>query len=237
MMQLSKEEIEKIDRMTPAEFVEYFKTIHKPHFDRHYRYGYEWITKADKGAIISWLRQGTWNEWAAAAVVAKLLKEYAEYVDPEFYPIFARQVADEARHWVLRHRLLKKYGGSMEGFTPMEEWVRVLLELPLKLALERPEHFQLRFSSVLQVAEWTSVSHHRGVEDGAGDRYPEIRALFRELLDDELFHWSIAERSWLKQCDTLEKKLDVIRITQEYTLPAIDAARKRRVELSMEYKL
>jgi hypothetical protein len=41
----------------------------------------------------------------------------------------------------------------------------------------------------------------------------------------------------LKQCDTLEKKLDVIRITQEYTLPAIDAARKRRVELSMEYKL
>jgi CubicO group peptidase (beta-lactamase class C family) len=98
-MQLSKEEIEKIDRMTPAEFVEYFKTIHKPHFDRHYRYGYEWIAKADKGAIISWLRQGTWNEWAAAAVVAKLVKEYAEYVDPEFYPLFARQVADEARHW------------------------------------------------------------------------------------------------------------------------------------------
>jgi hypothetical protein len=236
-MQLSKEEIEKIDRMTPAEFVEYFKAIHKPHFDRHYRYGYEWIAKADKGAIISWLRQGTWNEWAAATVVAKLLKEYAEYVDPEFYPLFARQVADEARHWLLRHRLLKKYGGSMEGFTPMEEWVKVLSELPLKLALERPEHFQLRFSSVLQVAEWTSVSHHRGVEDGAGDRYPEIRALFRELLDDELFHWSMAERTWLKMCNTLEKKLDVIRITQEYTLPAIDAARKRRVELSMEHKI
>jgi hypothetical protein len=57
------------------------------------------------------------------------------------------------------------------------------------------------------------------------------------LLDDELFHWSIAERTWLKMCNTLEKKLDVIRITQEYTLPAIDAARKRRVELSMEHKI
>jgi hypothetical protein len=89
----------------------------------------------------------------------------------------------------------------------------------------------------LQVVEWTSVSHHRGVEDGAGGRYPEIRALFRELLDDELFHWSIAERTWLKMCDTLEKKLDVIRITQEYTLPTIDAARKKRVELSMEHKI
>jgi hypothetical protein len=47
----------------------------------------------------------------------------------------------------------------------------------------------------------------------------------------------MAERTWLKMCDTLERKLDVIRITQEYTLPTIDAARKRRVELSMEHKI
>lgn len=236
MMSLQPEEIQKIEKMSPAEFVEYFKSRNRAHFERHYRYGYEWITKADKGAIISWLRQGTWNEWAAAAVVAKLVKDYADYVDAEFYPIFARQVSDEARHWLLRHRLLQKFGGNMDGFTPMPEWVEVF-ELPLKLAKEKPEYFQLRFTSVLQVVEWTSVSHHRGVEDGAGDKYPEISALFRELLDDELFHWSIAERTWLKLCNTLDSRLDVIKITDQYTLPTINMARKRRVELSMEHKI
>jgi hypothetical protein len=48
MVELSKEEVEKIERMTPAEFVEYFKTINKPHFDRHYRYGYEWIANSSQ---------------------------------------------------------------------------------------------------------------------------------------------------------------------------------------------
>jgi len=225
-----------IDNMTPMEFVEYFKKINQPHFEQHYRYGMEWIKTADKGAIISWLRQGTWNEWAAAAVVARLVKDYAEYVDPEFYPIFARQVSDEARHWVLRHRLLKQYGGSMDNFKPMDEWVQVF-ELPIKLALQKPELFQLRFTSALQVVEWTSVSHHRGVEDGAGDKYPEIKAVFRELLDDELFHWSIAERTWLKLCTTPEARRDVLEITSKYTLPTIDKARKRRVELSKQHAL
>ncbi|MCS7133465.1 MAG: hypothetical protein NZ921_01500 [Candidatus Caldarchaeum sp.] len=222
--------------MTPIQFVEYFKKVNQPHFEQHYRYGMEWIKTADTKAIISWLRQGTWNEWAAAAVVARLVKDYAEYVDHEFYPLFARQVSDEARHWLLRHRLLQKYGGNMENFTPMEEWIQVF-ELPIKLALDRPEFFQLRFTSVLQVVEWTSVSHHRGVEVGAGDNHPEIRAVFRELLDDELFHWSIAERTWLKLCKTPEAMRDVFEITQKYTLPIIDKARKRRVELSMRHEL
>ncbi|MEM4187242.1 MAG: hypothetical protein QW801_08210, partial [Candidatus Caldarchaeum sp.] len=74
-----------IARMSNAEFVEFFKRVNQTHFEQHYRYGQEWIKTADKGAIISWLRQGTWNEWAAAAVVAKLVKDYAEHVDPEFY--------------------------------------------------------------------------------------------------------------------------------------------------------
>jgi hypothetical protein len=95
----------------------------------------------------------------------------------------------------------------------------------------------LRFTSVLQVVEWASVSHHRGVEVGAGDKHPEIRAVFREILDDELFHWSIAERTWLKMCDTLEKKLDVIRITQNYTLPMLDAAKRKRLELALQHKI
>jgi len=225
-----------VENMSPMEFVEYFKKINQPHFEQHYRYGSEWIKTADKGAIISWLRQGTWNEWAAAAVVARLVKDYAEYVDPEFYPIFARQVSDEARHWVLRHRLLRKFGGSMDNFKPMDEWIQVF-ELPLKLALQKPEFFQLRFTSVLQVVEWTSVSHHRGVEEGAGDKYPEIKAVFRELLDDELFHWSIAERTWLKLCNTPEARRDVLEITQKYTLPTIDAARRKRVELSRQHAI
>ncbi|MEM4220792.1 MAG: hypothetical protein QW106_08360, partial [Candidatus Caldarchaeum sp.] len=212
------------ENMTPHEFVEYFKRINQHHFEQHYRYGRDWIKTADTGSIISWLRQGTWNEWAAAAVVAKLVRSYAEYVDPEFYPLFARQVSDEARHWLLRHRLLKKYGGNMDNFKPMEEWVQVF-ELPIKLALENPKFFQLRFTSVLQVVEWTSVSHHRGVEDGAGENHPEIRAVFRELLDDELFHWSIAERTWLKLCTTAEARKDVLEITEKYTLPTIDKAR------------
>jgi hypothetical protein len=64
-----------IEDMTPLEFVEYFKAINKEHFDRHYNYGKEWIQTADRGSLISWLRQGTWNEWAAAAVVARLVKQ------------------------------------------------------------------------------------------------------------------------------------------------------------------
>jgi hypothetical protein len=236
LVELTKEEIEKIDKMSPAEFVEYFKSISKPYFDRQYRYGYEWITKADTGAIISWLRQGTWNEWVAVNLLGTLIKDYTDYVDPEFYPLFSRQIADECRHVLIRHNLLKKYGGTMEGFTPLEEWVRVF-ELPLKLALEKPEFFQLRFTSVLQVGEWASVSHHRGVVAGAGDKHPELRAVFKEILDDELFHWSIAERTWLKMCDTLEKKLDVIRITQNYTLPVLDAAKRKRLELALQHKI
>jgi hypothetical protein len=225
-----------IEDMTPLEFVEYFKAINKEHFDRHYNYGKEWIQTADRGSLISWLRQGTWNEWAAAAVVARLVKNYSDRIDPEFYPMFARQVSDEARHWVLRHGLLRKYGGSMDNFKPIDEWVEVF-ELPFKVALERPEFFQLRFTSALQVVEWTSVSHHRGVEDGAGDKYPEIKAVFRELLDDELFHWSIAERTWLKLCTTPEARRDVLEITMKYTLPTIDKARLRRVELARRHAI
>jgi hypothetical protein len=79
-----------IEDMTPLEFVEYFKAINKEHFDRHYNYGKEWIQTADRGSLISWLRQGTWNEWAAAAVVARLVKDYSDRIDPEFYPMYRK---------------------------------------------------------------------------------------------------------------------------------------------------
>jgi hypothetical protein len=57
--------------------------------------------------------------WAVASDVARVADEY---IDTEFMTVLAQQISDEGRHLYLRSRMLRAFGGSMEGFQPIKEW-------------------------------------------------------------------------------------------------------------------
>ena len=96
--------------------------------------------------------------------------------------------------------MLKAYGGFMEGFRPIKEWVE-LFDFPLQCASRHKEwpYFQVKLTSSLHVVELTSVYHHRG----GHENFPKnpkpwegphreasqmLMETFREIEDDELFH-------------------------------------------------
>ncbi|AET33293.1 hypothetical protein [Pyrobaculum ferrireducens] len=226
---------------TPQEFIDWFKAYADPVLQFHYVIGHEWGATTDVDGVRSWLRQGVWNEWAAAADVAKMVTEYRDLIDTEFMTMLAQQISDEGRHLYLRSRILRAFGGSMEGFQPIKEWVE-LFELPFVCAPKNMKFFQVRATSTLQVVELTSVYHHRGVHDAL----PKNRTLmegpyrsaavmlqesFREIEDDELFHWSIAERVWMKYAKDPEAMRNILDCAAE-ALRVSTEARVRRVELA-----
>ena len=226
---------------SPVEFVDWFKAAADPVLQFHYEIGSAWATTTDVPGVVAWLRQGVWNEWAAASDVARSINEYRDYIDTEFMTMFAQQIADEGRHLYLRSRILKAFGGSMEGFKPIKEWVE-LFELPFVCAPKNPKYLQVRLTSTLQVVELTSVYHHRGVHDnlernrqlysGPYAKAAEmLRESFREIEDDELFHWSIAERMWEKYARSPEAIRNILECAAE-ALRVSTEARVRRVELS-----
>jgi hypothetical protein len=169
--------------------------------------------------------------------VARIVSDYRDLIDTEFMTVFAQQISDEGRHLYLRSRILRAFGGSMEGFRPIKEWVE-LFELSFVCAPKGIEWLQVMAASTLQVVEFASVYHHRGVYDALlrNAKLMEgpyraaavaLRKSFREIEDDELFHWSIAERMWAnmsglrRPCGT------------SWTAPrAATEARVRRVELA-----
>ncbi len=224
-----------------VEFVDWFKAVADPVLQFHYEIGYQWGVSTDVEGVRSWLRQGVWNEWAAAADVARIVNEYRDYIDTEFMTMFAQQISDEGRHLYLRSRILKAFGGSMVGFQPIKEWVE-LFELPFVCAPKRMEWFQVRATSTLQVVELTSVYHHRGVHDALPknaklmegpyrDAAVMLQESFREIEDDELFHWSIAERMWVKYANSPEAMRNILECAAE-ALRVATEARVRRVELA-----
>jgi hypothetical protein len=223
-----------------VEFVDWFKAVADPVLQFHYEIGYQWGVSTDVEGVRSWLRQGVWNEWAAADV-ARTVNEYRDYIDTEFMTMFAQQISDEGRHLYLRSRILKAFGGSMVGFQPIKEWFE-LFELPFVCAPKRMEWFQVRATSTLQVVELTSVYHHRGVHDALPknaklmegpyrDAAVMLQESFREIEDDELFHWSIAERMWAKYANSPEAMRNILECAAE-ALRVATEARVRRVELA-----
>ena len=226
---------------SPQEFIDWFKAYADPVLQFHYVIGAEWALNTDVPGVVSWLRQGVWNEWAAAADVARIVNEYRDYIDTEFMTMFAQQISDEGRHLYLRSRILRAFGGSLEGFQPIKEWVE-LFDLPFQCAPRNMEFFQVRATSTLQVVELTSVYHHRGVHDNL-DRNKALmegpyrratqmlRESFREIEDDELFHWSIAERMWMKYARDAASRRNILECAAE-ALRVSTEARVRRVELS-----
>ncbi|MEM1615115.1 MAG: hypothetical protein QW452_04035 [Pyrobaculum sp.] len=156
-------------------------------------------------------------------------------------PMFAQQISDEGRHLYLRSKILRAFGGNMEGFKPIPEWVE-LFELPFVCAPKRMDYFQVRVTSTLQVVELTSVYHHRGVHDNLernrqlfAGQYAKaaemLKESFREIEDDELFHWSIAERMWAKYAKDPEAIVNILECAAE-ALRVATEARVRRVELA-----
>jgi len=232
----------------PMEFTDWFKAFIDPLLSIQYDIGNWWIKNADVKGVVAWLRQGVWNEWAANYVITRSVTEYRDLIDTEFMNVFAQQISDESRHYYLRSKVLRMYGGSMEGFQPIKEWVD-LFEFPLKCASRRAEwpYFQVKLTSSLQVVELTSVYHHRGVYDG----FPENPRLweepyraasqmfmetFREIEDDELFHWSIAERVWMKYAGSPEVRAEILDCASG-ALKASMEARIRRVELAEKHAI
>ena len=233
---------------SPLEFVDWFKAYIDPLLSLQYEIGAQWILTADIKNLIAWLRQGVWNEWAANTVITRSINDYRDLIDTEFMNVFAQQISDECRHYYIRSQVLKAYGGSMEGFQPIKEWVE-LFDFPLQCASRRAEwpYFQVKLTSSLQVVELTSVYHHRGVHEnfpknpklweepyrGASQLFMET---FREIEDDELFHWSIAERVWMKYTTNPEVRAEVLDCAGG-ALKAAMEARIRRVELAERYAI
>ena len=228
---------------TPVEFIDWFKAFVDPLLNIQYQIGAQWILNADVPGVVAWLRQGVWNEWAANTVITRSITEYRDLIDTEFMNVLAQQISDECRHYYIRSKVLKMYGGSMEGFQPIKEWVE-LFDFPLRCASKRLEwpYFQVKLTSTLQVVELTSVYHHRGVHDNFPNNpklwvepYREASQLFmetfREIEDDELFHWSIAERVWMKYANTPEVRAEILDCAGGALRAAMEA-RIRRVELS-----
>ncbi|AFA39817.1 hypothetical protein Pogu_1790 [Pyrobaculum oguniense TE7] len=204
------------------QFIDWFKATIDPILEINYKTGALWIRNATVKGIILWTRQGAWNEWAANSALAKLITEYRDYIDDEFLNVFAHQVSDEARHFYIRTKVLKMYGGSMEDFQPIKEWAD-LFEWPLRCATKRLEkpYFQAKFTGAFQTVELTATVQHKGIVDNA-HLNPEIwkepyrdatRMLVefsREIEDDESFHWTIAERVWAKYATTPEMRAEIL---------------------------
>ena len=117
-----------------VEFIDWFKASADPVLQFHYEIGYQWGVSTDVEGVKSWLRQGVWYEWVAASDVARIVNEYRDFIDTEFMTMFAQQISDEGSHLYLRSRILRAFGGSMEGFQPIKEWVE-LFELPATVRL------------------------------------------------------------------------------------------------------
>jgi hypothetical protein len=205
------------------EFVEWFKSFISPVLRINNNTGAYWIRSTDIRGVVFWTKQGAWNEWAANSVLAKAVTDYRDYVEPEFIPLLSHQMADEARHFYLRTKILALAGESLAGFKPIEKWVQ-LFEFPLRCAAERLErpYFQAKFSGAFQTVELTATVQHRGVVENAhlnkalwqGPHAKVAEALVnfsREIEDDEAFHWSIAERAWAKYADTPEIRSEILR--------------------------
>ena len=226
---------------TPVEFTDWFKAFIDPLLSIQYQIGAWWIQNADVKNVISWLRQGVWNEWAANVVITKSITEYRDLIDDEFFNVFAHQVSDEARHFYIRTKVLRMYGGSMEGFQPIKEWAQ-LFEWPLACAskrLERP-YFQAKVTGGFQTVELTATVQHKGIVDHAYEnpdiwKEPYRRAtealvsFSREIEDDESFHWTIAERVWAKYAKTAEMRAEVLDCAVE-ALELSTVAKIRRIE-------
>jgi hypothetical protein len=232
------------------EFVDWFKAAVNPVMRLQHEIGYQWIINADVDNVRGWLKQGIYNEWAAASIIAKPLNEHPDLIDFEFINALAQQVSDESRHYHLRYNALRLYGGefNLETYKPIKEWVE-LFEFPYICASKRMEfpYFHLKYVSDVQVLELTSLYHHRGVYDG----FPKNQKLweppydkasryfmetFREIEDDELFHWTVAERIWLKYAKTPEVMIEAL----DCAIPALRysiLARVRRVELAEKHAL
>lgn len=232
----------------PVEFIDWFKASADPVLQFHYEIGYQWGVSTDVEGVKSWLRQGVWNEWAAASDVARIVSDYRDHIDTEFMTMFAQQISDEGRHLYLRSRILRAFGGSMEGFQPIKEWVE-LFDFPLQCASRRTEwpYFQVKLTSSLQVVELISVYHHRGVHENFPknpklweEPYREASQMFmetfREIEDDELFHWSIAERVCMKYATNPEVRAEILDCAGG-ALKASMEARIRRVELAEKYAI
>ncbi len=205
------------------EFVEWFKSFISPVLRINYNAGAYWIRKTDLRGVVLWTKQGAWNEWAANTVLARAVTDFRDYIEPEFIPLLSHQMADEARHFYLRSKILALAGESLAGFKPLGKWVE-LFEFPLKCAAERLErpYFQAKFSGAFQTVELTATVQHRGVVEnahlnkalweGPGAKVAEALVNFsREIEDDETFHWSIAERAWAKYASTPEIRSEVLK--------------------------
>ncbi len=119
----------------------------------------------------------------------------------------------------------------MEGFQPIKEWVE-LFEIPSVCVPKRIERLQVMTASTLQVVELASVYHHRGVYDTLLRAAAIVlRKSFRKVEDDELFHWSIAERMWAKHVKSPEAMQNILDCAAEAPRAATEA-RVRRVELA-----
>ncbi|MEM1615101.1 MAG: hypothetical protein QW452_03965 [Pyrobaculum sp.] len=226
---------------TADEFIDWFKAVIDPILEVNYLTGALWIKNATVQGIVLWTRQGAWNEWAANSVLARAITEYRDYIDDEFFNVFAHQVSDEARHFYIRTKVLRMYGGSMEGFQPIKEWAQ-LFEWPLACAskrLERP-YFQAKFTGGFQTVELTATVQHKGIVDHAYEnpdiwKEPYRRAtealvsFSREIEDDESFHWTIAERVWAKYAKTAEMRAEVLDCAVE-ALELSTVAKIRRIE-------
>jgi hypothetical protein len=117
-----------------------------------------------------------------------------------------------------------------------------LFELSFVCAPKRIEWLQVMAASTLQVVELTSVYHHRGVHDALPRNAKlmegpyraaavALRKSFREIEDDELFHWSIAEHMWAKHVRSPEAMRNILDCAAEAPRAATEA-RVRRIELA-----
>ncbi|AET33295.1 hypothetical protein [Pyrobaculum ferrireducens] len=232
---------------TGLEFVEWFKSFISPILQVNYNTGAYWIRTTDLRGVVLWTRQGAWNEWAANSVLSRALTDYRDYIEPEFIDVLAHQVADEARHFYIRVKILELAGESLAGFQPLPQWMQ-LFEFPLKCAAERLErpYFQVKFSGAFQTVELTATVQHRGVVEnahlnkalweGPARRVAEALVRFsREIEDDESFHWSIAERIWARFLSTPELMSEALKcavpaleLSTVAKIARIEAAEKAR---------
>jgi len=227
--------------MTGEEFVRYLeRNVFNNYWKENYDWGYSWVMKDDVSAITSWLRLGAWLEWRFAATLGEALAKYAEYIDPEFYSLFAKQIAEEAWHWHIRHKALVHYGGNMDGFDPnvIPEFIDLFVGI-LDVAKQDLNNFQIRLVAGANTVEWFSEPHHQGVVDACNKlgKYTVLRDVFEEIKEDERFHYSIAAKTWAKHCDTPEKRRIVADIALNWTIPLFLLARKKRHAMSIRHEI
>ncbi len=102
------------------EFIDWFEASADPVLQFHYEIGYQWGLHRREGREVL-AQTGVWNAWTAASDVARIVNKYRDFIDTEFMTVFAQQISDKGRHLYLRYRILRAFGGSMEGFQPIKE--------------------------------------------------------------------------------------------------------------------